>query len=138
MGFCILLNVRRSPLAIKRDEVLQSESLHIVIVNHVKAKIEQSLIVLNCVLEQRAYVELQFVEHWLIYKAIAVYQTIKQRVFTYCLQMFVTFSILLVPEALAWILYMAIRFLVIITKLNKTDDMTKTICFFICLMHDIT
>ena len=60
---------------------MESEGLHVVVVNDVEAKVEQLLVGFLLRLEHGAYVHFQLVEHTLVDNAIAVDEIAQQSVF---------------------------------------------------------
>ena len=69
------------PLQVEPDELLKSESLHIVVVDDVDAEVQQVFAVFYLCGNQRTDVQLQLVEHGFVHDAVAVYQMLEQSVF---------------------------------------------------------
>lgn len=61
-GFCLLV-LLAGPVDIEQSELVQTESLHIVMVYHVKTQVEQRLVLAGLRFEQGTLGELEFVEH---------------------------------------------------------------------------
>ena len=69
------------PLQVEPDELLESESLHVVVVDDVDAEVQQVFAVFYLCGNQRTDVQLQLIEHRFVHDAVAVYQMLEQSVF---------------------------------------------------------
>ena len=61
-SFCLLV-LLADPVDIEQSELVQTESLHIVMVYHIKTQVEQRLVLAGLRFEQGTQGELEFVEH---------------------------------------------------------------------------
>ena len=60
------------PLQIELDELLQSEGLHVVVIDNVDAEVEQVFAVFLLCGDEGANVQFQLVEHGFVHNAVAV------------------------------------------------------------------
>ena len=66
------------PLDVEQYELMKSERLHVVVVNHVDAEVEQVLAIAFGRCDERTDVQFQLVQHLFVYDAVAVYQMLEQ------------------------------------------------------------
>ena len=57
---------------------MKPERLHVVVVNHVDAEVEQVLAIAFGRCDERTDVQFQLVQHLFVYDAVAVYQMLEQ------------------------------------------------------------
>jgi DNA replication protein DnaC len=62
----------------KQYELMKPERLHVVVVNHVDAEVEQVLAIAFRRCDERTDVQFQLVQHLFVYDAVAVYQMLEQ------------------------------------------------------------
>ena len=67
---------------------MQTESLHIVVINYVQAEVEQVLAVFLRRTYKRTNVEFQFLKYAFVNYTVAVNKLLEQRIFFYCLKIF--------------------------------------------------
>ena len=97
-SFCLLV-LLADPVDIEQSELVQTESLHIVMVYHVKTQVEQRLVLAGLRFEQGTQGELEFVEHGFVDDTRTVDEVLEQRIFTDGLQML--FALCMMTETAA-------------------------------------
>ena len=66
------------PLDVKQDELVQAERLHVVVINHVDAEVEEFLAIALGRGDERTHVQFQLVEVVLVHDTVAIYQVLEE------------------------------------------------------------